>query len=113
MKTLTLPIAALALTLSVAATAQQSRTTTHEGLRGSATQTVTRADGVRQADTTVTRASDGATSTGSRTRTRTDTGSTLRVDQTGFNGVTRRVDASRNRATGQSTRTVTRQRRPR
>lgn len=113
MKSLTLPLAALVLTLSVAATAQHSRTTTHEGARGSATHTVTHGNGVRQADTTVTRAHDGATATGSRTRTRTETGSALRVDQTGFNGATRSVDASRNRATGQSTRTVTRQRRPR
>lgn len=111
MKSFTLPIAVLALTLSVGATAQQSRT--YEGPRGTATQTVTHGDGVVQADTTVTRARDGATATGSRTRTRTETGSTLRVDQTGFNGRTRSVDATSNRATGQSTRTVNRQRRPR
>lgn len=106
-------VAAVCLSLATAAQAQEPVNRSYEGPRGTATQTVTYDDGTRQADTSITRARDGATATGSRTRTRTDTGSTLRVDQTGFAGATRSVDASRNRATGQSSRTVTRGRRPR
>ncbi len=88
-----LPLAALAFAAS--ANAQTSKTVTVEKPKGSVTKTVTRDEGNLTVNAIATRASDGATATHNRERTKTEDGVSGSGSQTGFNGKTRSYEYDR------------------
>lgn len=92
-------LASAVLLLPSAAQAQSTRTTTYDGRNYDATRTVTRdpTTGQLSRDTSVTRASDGATASHSFDRQRTDTGVTRSGSTTNFQGQTRGYDYARTR----------------
>lgn len=88
------------LTVSGAAFAEPvTRTTTYDGPKTDGTRTSVRdkAAGTYSRDTSVTRASDGATATREYDRARTETGVTVSGSATGFAGNTRSFDYDRTR----------------
>lgn len=89
------PLVALAFAASV--NAQTTRTVTVEKPKGTVTKTTTRDEGSLTVDATATRASDGATASHHRERTRTEDGVSGAGSQTGFNGQTRSYEYERTR----------------
>ncbi len=108
MKAIYFLTAALLLTPATAL-AQETKVRTGSGPNGSATQTTTidKEAGTVDRNTVVTRASDGATATRDVNRIKTDTGSTVTVDATNFQGETRSAERVRTRTENGSTMTGT------
>lgn len=99
MKTVLIVLTVASLGATAAFAEPRTRTTTFEGPNATGTRTTVRdpAAGTLSRDTSVTRASDGATATRTYDRARTESGVTASGSATGFGGKTRSFDYERTR----------------